>query len=303
MAVPDVSRSSHANRKKLSIVKSDLVSKTFDRHLAIARGLGVYLREMLKPRSAGLFQEPGVRKDGNFDLFHPISLLEDFMRRLLMSVPIAILGAALIAMPVTAAPRSPLSKPVGIVLQADHATVGADVTSENSILYEGDILQTGPLGTLHARLSDSQVDLFPSTSAQIHGDPNGFSASLSHGTVVASSAEGQSFEVIADGVTIRAASPHSTIAQITWVDARRLLLSSRHGTLLVFMGDELETIEPGSTYRLEIQPAEPDPQGPKGMGSTPQHAAHNHFILIAIAAIAVGAGIGIWRLTVSPNSP
>jgi hypothetical protein len=125
------------------------------------------------------------------------------------------------------------------------------------------------------------------------------------GTVVASAAEGETFEVLADGATIRPAGPHTTIAQVTWISANKLLLTSSRGTLLVFMDNETETIESGGSYRLEVQPEPQRPQG-AGSGNGPPYSAghsHNHFILIVIAAVAVATAIGVWRLMVSPYIP
>ena len=86
----------------------------------------------------------------------------------------------------------------------------------------------------------------------MHALPNGFSANLNNGSVVISSAEGQTFELLADGATIRPANSQPTSGQITMVSPTELILTSNRGTLQVSMGDEVKTVDAGSSYRLEV---------------------------------------------------
>jgi len=211
---------------------------------------------------------------------------------------LALVSFTLIGMPVSAAtPANPASVPLGVILQADNPRVGADITAGGATIYDGDRLQTGD-GTLRARLGGPQMYLRANTVAQVHGLPNGFSADLGAGTVVISSTERQTFQLLADGVTIRPAGPQETIVQITRVSANELLLTSTRGPLEVSLGDESRTIEAGSSYRVEVLPEEPSPSAQ----GVPQPTGHRHRLLfyIVLTAIPVTTGILLWRALLSP---
>ena len=111
----------------------------------------------------------------------------------------------LIEAPVMAAPASSPSAPLGVVVAAENANVGAGVTTSGATIYDGDRLQTPANSNLRVRLGSGQMVLRQNTIADVHTFPNGFSANLDTGTVVVSSAAGQTFQVIADGATIRPA--------------------------------------------------------------------------------------------------
>jgi hypothetical protein len=226
--------------------------------------------------------------------------LEDFVRTSYLSGLALVLSAALIGIPAMAMPASPASAPLGVILQADRAHVGADITTGGATIYEGDRLETQDDGTLRARLGVSQMYLRASTAAVVHGLSNGFSASLMRGTVVVSSPEGQTFQLLASGVTIRPVGTQAVTAQVTLVSANELLLTSNRGAIEVSMGDEVKTIEAGSSYRMEVQPEDP---GPQGSGTGPQHTGRRRrlaFFLLG-GAIAAGTGIAVWRALESPS--
>lgn len=218
------------------------------------------------------------------------------MRTLIKTCLLALLITALVGMPVLAAPTSPASAPLGVILQADNAQVGADI-SAGATIYDGDRLATTD-GTLRARLGGPQLLLHMNTSALVHGLPNGFSADLAAGTVVVSSSQGQSFELLADGATIRPAGTKGAVGQITRVSPTELLLSSSRGGLEVTYGDEVKTIEAGGSYRMEIEPEDAGP-GPDG---GPLHTGRRRRAAYYAIAGGVGllTGLLVWRALMSP---
>ena len=230
------------------------------------------------------------------------ALLEEQVRKLFASSFVFVLSTLLIGMPAMATPANPASAPLGFVLQAEHANLGAGVTSGGATIYEGDRLETQDNGTLRARLGGSQMYLRPSTLAEVHSLSNGFSASLLSGTVIASSPAGQTFELLANGATIRPVGTQPTVAKVTWVNAKELLLTSNLGTIQVSLEGDVKTIEAGNSYRMEIQPEDP---GPQGSGSQPQptHGGRNRAIFFWITAAGVATGIGLWRAMESPDHP
>jgi hypothetical protein len=221
------------------------------------------------------------------------------MRTVSTAVLIAILSLVLIESPAMAGPASSPSAPLGVVVAAENANVGAGVTTSGATIYDGDRLQTPANSTLRVRFGSDQMVLRQNTTADVHAFPNGFSANLDNGTVIVSSAEGQTFQLIADGATIRPANSEATSGQISMISPTELVLTGTHGTLQVTMGDEVRTVEAGSSYRMEV---ETDP-GPYPNPQNPHPTAHNHFLWIAIPAIAAVTGIVIWRALVSPTTP
>jgi hypothetical protein len=224
------------------------------------------------------------------------------VRTLFAAVLIAMLSVVLIEAPVMAAPGSSPSAPLGVVLAAENAHVGAGVTTSGATIYDGDRLEAPANSTLRVRLGSGQMVLRQNTIAYVHAFPNGFSANLDDGAVVVSSAAGQTFQVIADGATIRPANAQAASGQISRVSATELVLTSTRGTLEVTMGDEVKTVEAGSSYRMEVESEDPAP-GPQPQQQSPHPTARNRFLWILIPAVAVGTGIAIWRATVSPSAP
>jgi hypothetical protein len=211
-----------------------------------------------------------------------------------------VLSAATLALPVWAAPGSPASAPLGVVLQADKATVGADTTSGGATIYDGDRLSTGGSGALRVRFGGAEMFLRANSLTTVHNFPNGFAANLAQGTVVASSSQGQTFQVLADGAAIRPANSKPAAAEVTYVSPTQLLLTASRGTVEVVLGDEVKTVEAGNSYRVDVAP-EDAPASPQG----PYHTGHSHRLALILigGGVAVGTGVGIWRALVSPSAP
>lgn len=220
------------------------------------------------------------------------------MRSLLKSCLLTIVSIMLIGIPIMAMPANPPSAPLGSVMQADRAHQGVDLASGGATIYDGDRLETQDDGTLRARLGKSQLYMQQSTIAEVHGLSNGYSANLLHGTVIASSPEGQTFQLLANGATVRPATAHATVARVTWVNANELLLTSNLGAIQVTYEGDVKTIEPGSSVRMEIKTDESAGPGPQG---APTHGGRNRAVYFVIAAAGVATGIGIWRVLVSSN--
>ena len=220
------------------------------------------------------------------------------MRSLLKSSLLTILSIMLVGIPMMAMPANPPSAPLGSVMQADRAHQGVDLASGGATIYDGDRLETQDDGTLRARLGKSQLYMQQSTIAEVHGLSNGYSANLLHGTVIASSPEGQTFQLLANGATVRPATAHATVARVTWVNANELLLTSNLGAIQVTYEGDVKTIEPGSSVRMEIKTDESAGPGPQG---APTHGGRNRAVYFVIAAAGVATGIGIWRVLVSSN--
>jgi hypothetical protein len=229
-----------------------------------------------------------------------VALLEDFLPAPGMSILVGVLSVSLIGIPAMATPANPASAPLGWVLQADRAHVGADLMSGGATIYDGDRLETQEDGTLRARLGNSQMYLRQNTLTEVHGLSNGFSASLLRGTVIVSTPEGQTFQVLADGATIRPVGTRATVAQVTWVNGYELLLTSTVGAIQVSLdGSDVKTIEAGNSFRMEIQPEAASPDQNNGSGTRP--GGRNRAIFFWIAVASVATGVGVWRALISSS--
>ena len=224
------------------------------------------------------------------------------MRTFITAVLITALSIMLIELPVMAAPASSPSAPLGVVVAAENSNVGAGVTTSGATIYDGDLLKTQTNSTLRVRLGSGQMVLRQNTTANVHAFPNGFSADLNEGTVVVSSPMGQTFQLIADGVTIRPLNTEATSGQISLISPTELVLTGTRGTLEVSMGDEVKTVEAGNSYRLEVETEDAGP-GPAGAGQSPHPTARRRFLWFLIPAMGVVTGIIIWRALVSPTAP
>jgi hypothetical protein len=206
----------------------------------------------------------------------------------------------LIEAPVIAA-SSP-SVPLGVVMASENSNVGAGVTTGGATIYDGDRLKTAENSTLRVRLGSGQMVLRQNTIIDVHALLNGFSANLGSGTVVVSSPAGQTFQLIADGATIRPANAQAASGQISMISETELILTGTRGTLEVTMGDEVKTVEAGSSYRLEVESEESGP-GPAGQGQRPHATGRRRFLWIFLPAIGIVTGIVIWRALESPTAP
>jgi hypothetical protein len=192
-----------------------------------------------------------------------------------------------------------------MVMSAEDARSGVDAVTSGATIYDGDRLATREEGAMQLRIGAGRLFLHNATSVQVHALPNGFSASLDQGTVSMSSEEGRIFELLTDGLSIRPAGLHSTSAQIQRVSATEVVLISTRGDLQVALGDEVETVRAGNSYKVVIDPlaaeAAPAPgaqQGPVYSGRRPKG-----FYILVIGAVAAVTGVLIWRAVMSPNHP
>ena len=220
------------------------------------------------------------------------------MRTLFTAILIATLSLVLIEAPVMAAPASSPSAPLGVVISAENASVGAGVTTSGATIYDGDRLETPANSTLRVRFGSGQMVLRQNSTADVHAFPNGFSANLAYGTVVVSSAAGQTFQLIADGATIRPANAQPASGQVSMISPTELVLTGTRGTLEVTMGDEVKTVEAGSSYRMEVESEDPGQNR-----QSPHPTARNRFLWIVIPVVAAVTGVVVWRALISPSNP
>jgi len=225
------------------------------------------------------------------------------VRILLKSLLMTALAVALAQPAAMAAPASSAAAPLGVIVQADRASVGSDPAATGATVFDGETLRTDISGLLRVRFGMSQAYFLPRSQAVVRQTGGGFAADLASGTVVLSSAEGETFHLMAHGALVRPATSQATVAQITMVSPTELTLLSRKGSLEVSMSGEVKTVPEGASYRMLISPG-PDPgPGPAGAGSSdiPSPTGRNHFIFVLIAIAAAAAGVGVFLAVRSPS--
>ena len=199
-------------------------------------------------------------------------------------------------------PAGPPSAPLGVVESADNPHAGVDRMYAGATIYDGDHLATQDESTMRLRLASGRLLLLKDSAVTVHSIPNGFSADLDNGTVSASSPEGQTFQLLVNGITIRPATSQATSLQIAKVSPTEATLISTRGNLLVSLEGEVKTVSAGNSYRLEVETEEAagNPQG-----RPPIAAGRNRHVLgiVIIGAIAGVTAYAIWRAVESPSSP
>lgn len=223
--------------------------------------------------------------------------------RLFRSFVGGLLVALLVQSPALLAAPAAASEPVlGVITQAQRGNVGDRSAITGSSIFDGDFLQTDMDGSLRVRLGSSQAYFFDGGAAVLRQSADGFSVSLTRGGVVLSSGPGQAFHLLADGATIQPNTSQPTVAQVTWVSAKELVVASRKGPLQVSMGDETQTIADGASYRMVINP--PAAAAAKTPGAVPQaKAGSNAFVLVLIGAAVAAVAVGVVLTVESPSRP
>jgi hypothetical protein len=222
------------------------------------------------------------------------------MRMIVKSGILAAIAIAVLAVSAAAAAAPAPVASVGIVLQANNAALNGSPAVNSATISDGTTLSTNNSGALRAQFGSSQIYLFPNSNVSVSHTADGFSAALASGTVLLSSADGDTFSVLADGATVQPAAHQPSLAQITWVSPTELLLTSRRGDLQVTMGSETQTVNEGSSYRMMIAPASQPAASPASPAMS--SGAVNTFYLVSILVLAAGTGVALWRAFESPSS-
>ncbi len=215
------------------------------------------------------------------------------MRTLLRCCLISALVVALVEAPVSGTP----SKALGVVTRAERALLSTADAANGATVYDGDTLTTEKGGALNVRLGAAQLYLLAESGVAVHHTAAGASAVLQRGTVVLASVAGEAIELHASEARIRPRTNQPTLAQVTLSGPYELLVTSNRGQLDVTIGDETHLIPENTSYRVEIEPAVPNPQG-----GPPIRTARSRFFIVALSMIGAATGIVVWRALLSPSN-
>src|SRR5215472_16543336 len=138
-------------------------------------------------------------------------------------------------------------------------------------------------------------------SAAVLNDTDGvLSARLVKGTAKFSTANARAFTLFVSKAAIRPNTDAPTIAQVTYVNEKELLVLAQRGALAVTVDDETQIIPEGAAYRVLLDPPA-DMAG--GQGGPPLKAGRSKFLFVAIGVVAVITAIAVSEAWESPKRP
>jgi len=224
----------------------------------------------------------------------------------------AILGLSLVGAPVWGA-TTPSVAPLGTVIAADHAHVGAASASVGTTVYGGDRLSTDTQGSVQVRAGAARLMLLSSSAVVVNDNEGAPSAKLLLGTATFSTGNARAFTLYASKAAVRAQTDAPTIGQVIYLSEKELLVTARRGALTVTVEYETQVISEGTSYRVLLDPASPEPpQGPEGAGSGkkgpwqtggPLKAGRSRFLIVATGVVGIATFVAAYEALESPNRP
>ena len=194
---------------------------------------------------------------------------------------------------------------VGVVVQANHASLGTREVAEGTTIYDGDRLSTAAEGTLRVMIGEAMVDLRKESSATVReaaqGTKQEFAVELESGMATLSVTAANAGEIVACGAHVRPVSQARGVVRVQVLGARELLVYAQRGAAQVAYRSETETIPEGKAYRVLLNPEDDGgAQGP--VAKRPVHAARS----LILVAVLVAAGVSVplaWKGLESPDRP
>jgi hypothetical protein len=206
---------------------------------------------------------------------------------------------ALLISSLATAPALAAARPLGNILFAEQARLGAVSAVAGATIYSGDRIATDSRGSMRIRVGAGQVYLLASSLATLEEYPGGISATLGRGTVGFASADESLVVVRTSEVLIRPKNSQPTHAQVAMVGPKELLVSSYRGSLEVVVGTEVHAVPEATTYRVLL---ETEPQDPAGVGAAEARRAK---VVMTFVGAAIAAAIITFAIlhNLSPSRP
>jgi hypothetical protein len=192
---------------------------------------------------------------------------------------------------------------LGVVTQASAAHYNASSVSTGATVYDGDRLSTEAEGLLQVRAPSALVYLPGQSGVTLHGLANGTQAELRNGSLVFSTSRAAAMEVLADEAFIRPAADGPTIAQVTVLGPKELMLTARRGALQFSYRDETAKIAEGTSCRILLDPsAAAGPPFPQQQPVSPAHE-NRKFKIVVIVLVGWITEWAVHEALESPDRP
>jgi hypothetical protein len=181
---------------------------------------------------------------------------------------------------------------LGIVMQADHATLGSQGVSEGTTIYDGDRLSTAAEGSLELRMGQAILYIKEQSSVIIHSDGNKeakeIEVELVAGAVALAVPPTTRAEIVASSARVRPAAETRGIVQVRLVGPLELLVYAQRGSAEISYHGARETVPEGKSYRVLLNPLE---DGAAGVAGTSRSGKRDKALLLAAVAGAAAAVI------------
>jgi hypothetical protein len=203
----------------------------------------------------------------------------------------------------------------GTVVAAEGANVGGGSLSAGTTVFGGDRLFTTTTGSVQVRAGAARLLLSGDSAAVLAKEESSPAASLTRGTAVFSTATSKAFAMHVGSMVIRPGTDAPTVAQVTVVGPKQLMVRSTRGSVSVAVDDDVRVIPEGMAYRIVLDPTEAElaaadaaDQDPQGVGSgrragRPRRAGRNRFVWFVIGAGAVITFFALSEAMESPDRP
>lgn len=203
---------------------------------------------------------------------------------------------------------------VGTITSALGAQVGSASATTGATVFSGDRLATEKTGALQIRTGAARLMLTGSSVVTLSSSADAPGAILQEGTAVFSTANAKAFVLHASTADIRPETNEPTVAQVTYVNPKELIVRSTRGSLTITVDGESKVIPEAMAYRVILDPdsyadaSATAGQGPQGAGSggrggRPLKAGRSRFLLVAIIVTAVATAIVLDEVLESPHKP
>jgi len=187
-------------------------------------------------------------------------------------------------------------KPLGMVVESQHARLDNANAVAGVDVYSGDTFATDAEGSLRLKLGGSQIYLLASSSAKLLQQEDKVRASVKQGTLGFSTTTPGQIEIDTPLGTIHGANGERMHGQVVVLGADRMTVSAYQGTLVVSANDQEQIVRPGQSYAVSFAPeAAAGGQAPQGGVKPGVDKRRLAFMLIAIGGGAAAAGI-LWHV-------
>jgi hypothetical protein len=216
------------------------------------------------------------------------------------SALVGLLAVGLMNLPAVAA----ASKPLGIVVAADHAHLDNASAAPGASVYSDDALVTDQGGSLRLSVGASQIYLLSLSSASLEPRNEKVQARVDRGTMGFSTDRPNQLEVNTPVGVLRGADANPIFGQVSILTPAKLRISSYKGTLIVKQpSGEEKTIAEGETYEATLVSEASGGGGdnPPKKGVTGAVINWSHVVDVAIPIVAAGF-VACWLYPESPSS-
>lgn len=213
------------------------------------------------------------------------------------AVLVAFLAVGLASLPSMAA----ASKPLGMVVAADHAYLDHANAAAGASVYSDDALVTDQGGSLRLSVGASQIYLLSLSAAILEPRDAKVQARVDRGTLGFSTALPNLLEINTPVGVVHGADAKPIFGQVSILSPSTLRISSYEGTLIVEEPNgERKTIEQGETYDATLVSDASGDNNPPKKGVTGAVVNWSHVLKVAIPLVAAGV-IACWLYPESPS--